>query len=426
MSPRIGTDRNEPAEPGENGAAPSSIPAVPQPAANSDAVPAGSGTSSAAVPMAADRTDRAARRHMPPDYSISLRPGNGADAPGYPVGQRRHSMRGFEDEYSDIVDYIVRITHRIWEDQDVGYVYDTYAPGCRLHDDSGLKVGVEPLVTGTLANIHAFPDCRHYADEVIWAGDDRDGFVTSHRAQNIGTHTGDWQWGPATGKPLRTWVMANCEVIENEITEEWVLYNTAAKLEQLGIDVREAARAYGNAGGPSPLSDRQLGDVDRLSGGRKPLPYPAPDGSRPAVEHMVRALFHDTYNRRDLSAIDRAYARNVRWYGATNRTGYGRADVRGMARALLATFPDLGHQVDEVYWMGNEADGYRVSVRWSAVGTHHGHALYGRPTGRRVHLWGMSQLYVSQGLITEDWTLFNEFDVLAQLLREHPPELLPG
>ena len=43
-------------------------------------------------------------------------------------GERVQPMRGFEDTYVDIVDYIIRITHRIWEDQDVGYIYDTYAP----------------------------------------------------------------------------------------------------------------------------------------------------------------------------------------------------------------------------------------------------------------------------------------------------------
>ncbi|WUL62686.1 ester cyclase [Streptomyces sp. NBC_00344] len=98
-------------------------------------------------------------------------------------------------------------------------------------------------------------------------------------------------------------------------------------------------------------------------------------------------------------------------------------DSRTRTASSPTAFPDLGLQVDEVYWMGNEADGYRVSVRWTAVGTHRGHALYGRPTGRRVHLWGLSQLYVSQGSITEDWMLFNEFDVLAQLLREDPLQL---
>ena len=97
-----------------------------------------------------------------------------------------------------------------------------------------------------------------------------------------------------------------------------------------------------------------------------------------------------------------------------------------MARSLLATFPDLGMQVDEVYWMGNEAEGFRASVRWSAQGTHRGYALYGKPTGRRVHLWGISQIYISSAAGDRGLDLFNEFDVMAQLLREEPLDLLSG
>ena len=53
-------------------------------------------------------------------------------------------------------------------------------------------------------------------------------------------------------------------------------------------------------------------------------------------------------------------------------------------------------------------------------------ALYGEPTGRQVHIWGISQLYFSSGgEIVQEWTLFNEFDVLAQLLREDPLTLEP-
>ncbi|MEV5826714.1 ester cyclase [Spirillospora sp. NPDC052242] len=383
---------------------------------------AGGGRIPDRAPGAAVAMSAPVPRTMPSDFRISLRPGHGADVPGTVHGARRQPMRGFEDAYTDIVDYIVRITHRIWEDQDVGYIYDTYSPGCRLYDDTGFKYGVEQLVGGTIQSINAFPDCRHYADDVIWAGDEDHGFVTSHRAINIGHHTGPWRWGPPTGRRMETWVIANCVVRENEIYEEWVLYNTAAKLAQLGVDVREAARIYGNEGGVVPLGERGVTEVERLAGGRRPQPYPAADPRAGFdLEHTVRALFHDTYNRRDLSAIDRAYAPNVRWHGTSNRSGYGRADVRGMARNLLATFPDLGMQVDEVYWMGNDRDGYAASVRWTAAGTHRGHGLYGRPTGRRVHLWGISQLYFSGGRIVEEWTLFNEFDVLAQLLRDDPP-----
>ena len=366
------------------------------------------------------RASGSAQRVMPSDFSIALEIGRGADRPVADRGPRRQSMRGFEDTYVDIVDYIVRITHRIWEDQDIGYIYDTYSPSCRVFDDGGPRHGVELMVTGTIQRISAFPDMRHYADEVIWAGNDEQGFVTSHRALNIGHHTGHWRWGPPTGRKVNSWVIANCVVADNEIFEEWVLYNLAAQLAQLGIDVAAVARAHGNSGALRPITERELGEVERLKGGQKPERYPAPRGNGFDVDHFVRALLHDTYNRRDLSAVDRAYAPNVRWYGTTNRSGYGRSDVKAMARSLLSTFPDLGLHVDEVYWMGNEREGFRVSVRWTALGTHRGWSLYGEPTGRRVHVWALQQLYIQGGRIVEDWMLFNEFDVLAQLLKDEP------
>jgi len=337
-------------------------------------------------------------RFTPPrDFSISVRSRRSRDLRADDQGERVQAMRGFEDTYVDIVDYIIRVTDRIWEDQDVGYIYDTYRAGCRVYDDGGPKYGVERVVEETMQSINAFPDSRHYADDIIWAGNEDEGFATSHRAINVGHHLGPWRWGPPTGRKIHLWVIANCVSEENEIFEEWVLYNTAARLAQCGIDVRAAARAYGNAGLGLPLGDRELTEVERLRGGRKPERAPFPSGAGFDVEGTVRALFHETYNRRDLSAIDKVYAPNVRWHGASNREGYGRADVRAMARGLLATFPDLGLHVDEVYWMGNEAEGFAVSVRWTATGTHRGYGLYGAPTGRRVHVWGMQQLYLSGG-----------------------------
>jgi hypothetical protein len=371
------------------------------------------------------RSPRAGRFTPPPDYAISVPRGRPSEVSPEPGGERRQPMRGYEDTYVDIVDYIIRITDRIWEDQDIGYIYDTYRAGCRIFDDSGPRYGVERVVEDTIQSIDAFPDARHYADEVIWAGNEDEGFATSHRAINVGRHLGPWRWGPPTGRKINLWVIANCVSNENEIFEEWVLYNTAARLSQCGIDVRDAARRYGNEKLSVPLGERELTEVERLQGARKPEPYGPAAEPGFDVEHVVRGLFQDTFNRRDLSAIDRVYAANVRWHGPSNREGYGRADVRSMARGLLATFPDLGLHVDEVYWMGNEQEGFSVSARWTAIGTHRGYALYGEPTGRRVHLWGLSQLYFDAGLIIEDWTLFNEFDVLAQLLRDEPQPLAP-
>lgn len=373
-------------------------------------------------------SDGPSGRYMPTDFTIAVEPANGrwTTRSDRERGERRQSMHGFEDTHLDIVDYIVRITQRIWEDQDVGYIYDTYAPGSFVYDDHGPHWGVERVVAGTMESIHAFPDLRNTADEVIWAGDDTQGFVTSHRYITTGHHLGAWKWGPATGKKVDLWGIANCVIRKNEIFEEWVLYNMCSKLAQLGIDIAWAARIYGNEINAAGHADQHVSEVERIHNGRHPEPYPALDHSNGFdVENFIRALFHDVYNRHDLSAVDRAYARNVRWHGTSNREGHGRADVKGQARALMATFLDLGLQVDEVYWMGNDTEGFRVSVRWTATGTHRGYAMYGTPTGRRVHLWGLSQIYISDGRITEDWTMFNEFDVLAQILSDEPRSLFP-
>ena len=364
-------------------------------------------------------------RYMPPDFSISMRSGYGTVYPDFEPGERRQPMRGFDPTYVDIVDYILRDTSRIWDQQDVGYIYDTYAPGARVYDDNGMKYGVERVVFETMQAINAFPETRHYADEVIWAGDEDQGFATSHRAVNVGYHTGPWRWGPPTGKKINLWVIANCVTRDNAIFEEWVLYNTGARLSQVGINLVEAARILGNEKPPVPLSEFQAGEVERIIGGETPMPYPANDRSDGFdVDYEVRALFHNVFNRKNLAAIDTAYAQNVRWNGPTNRTGYGRSEVKAFARTLMSTFPDLGLHVDEVYWMGNDTDGYSVSVRWTASGSHRGYGFYGKPTGRRVSMWGLSQLYYQGGKIVEDWVLFNEIDVMSQILRDDAPNIL--
>ena len=393
--------------------------------AHDAAVTQGTGSAATRSPQSPPSQDHvgagAPLRFTPaPDFSISVRERRTRDLRSAEQGERVQPMRGFEDGYVDIVDWVIRITDRIWEDQDVGYIYDTYSTGCRVYTDSGPQYLVEPVVEHTMQAINAFPDARHIADEVIWAGNEDEGFATSHRAINVGHHLGPWQWGPATGRKIQMWVLANCVSEENLIFEEWVLYNHVARLRQCGVDVVAAARRAGNEGLSQPLEQRELTEVERLIAGRVPVPAAEPAATTDDIDGLMRALFHNVYNRRDLSAIDRLYASNVRWHGASDREGYGRADVRAMARSLMSTFPDLGMQVDEVYWMGNQTDGYAISVRWTAVGTHRGHGLYGPPTGRRVHLWGLSQLYVQQGRIVEEYALFNEFDVMAQLLSDTP------
>jgi predicted ester cyclase len=108
----------------------------------------------------------------------------------------------------------------------------------------------------------------------------------------------------------------------------------------------------------------------------------------------------------------------LRFRGSTNRVYYGRGEYQSFILSMMAMFPDLALQVDDVYWMGNDQDGYMASVRWSISGTHRGWGIYGPPTGRPVRMWGISQHQIKDGKIAQEWMLFNEFAVMQQIYRD--------
>jgi len=116
------------------------------------------------------------REHMPTDYSISLSEYTGK---GTQNEKRipddfgiKQSLEGFDDIYQNIVDYIVRITYRIWEDRDVEYILDTYSSFSKVFDDYGLQFGNQKIVDDTHHTTGAFSNIKLIADEVIWAGND--------------------------------------------------------------------------------------------------------------------------------------------------------------------------------------------------------------------------------------------------------------
>lgn len=370
-------------------------------------------------PLITLTNDQLGRQHMPKDYSISVANYYRGGTDRFllnPKTERTQPMRGFEEEYTDIIDYIVRITHRIWEENNVGLIYDYYRHNSRVMDDYAVIHGRETIVENTLMAVNAFPDARGFADEIIWAGSEEVGFHTSHRAVIVAHNTGFSQYGPPTNKKVSYWVIANCLSVENEIYEEWVLYNTTAVISQLGFDVFQMAREIEPPARLNKLNDPRSGEPQRLPGLGKPPVLPPYEGNDFDVEDFVRRAFHEIWNWRLVGKVNTYYAPNVRFHGAGNREFYGTGQLRAYFMSIFGTFPNLAQQIDHIYWMGNDQEGYTVSVRWSIEGSHRGPGLYGKPTGKPIYMWGISQLYIRGGKILEEWTLFNEFAVLQQLL----------
>src|SRR5687767_12743638 len=107
-----------------------------------------------------------------------------------PSGERTQPMKGFEDQFVDIVDYIVRITDEIWMDRAIGRIYDTYDASCTIYSSYGVVRSVEEVIAGTITTLNAFPDGEIHHLNVAWSGDEQAGFYTSHLGHSRSTNVG--------------------------------------------------------------------------------------------------------------------------------------------------------------------------------------------------------------------------------------------
>lgn len=361
-----------------------------------------------------------ARRHMPTDYKVSFRDYSNNQTVRIPeeFGPKQ-SLRGFEAEYNNIVDYIVRITHRIWESNppQVDYIANCYAPTSLIYDDYGLQTGNKKIIADTHHTTGAFSDIILDAEEVIWAGDDEVGFHTSHLTRIIGTNDGVSRYGEATNKKVSVLVIANCVALENDIFLEHVLYNTSAMLQQLGIDLWDEADRLASDPPPGwPRSQQTWDDLRRSAMPMQPLSQAEPiDGFDP--DAFARRL-HDNIWNGDMALLDAEYAADLPFEGTTERQFAGVSAYKDYVRNIRTAFPDLTLQVDEVYWMGNDDEGWLISTRWSAEGTHQGDSdMYRAATGASCQIWGITQWRVKDGRVQQEWQLFNELDLMMQIAK---------
>ena len=118
-------------------------------------------------------------------------------------------MKGFDSKYKDLPDYILKITHQIWEEKDVESINQYYAKGMPTRSPQGVIYGAEPVVKATYETLKEFPDRQLLGEDVIWVGNDDEGYFSSHRILTRATHANFGVYGEATGKKLVYRVIAD-------------------------------------------------------------------------------------------------------------------------------------------------------------------------------------------------------------------------
>jgi predicted ester cyclase len=328
---------------------------------------------------------------------------------------RAHSLRGFDDCYTDIVDYIVRCTHRIWDERDVGLIYTHYTHNCVIYGVLGTMYDRETIVRETIQRIVELPDRRGMATQVIWRGNDVDGFYTSHMTHGVGRHTENGMWGKPTGRTFVTRTVADCMILENKIYREWVVRDNLALLVQLGVDPHAYAQTLAKQKFDRGETVLEVSENRRLLGQNPPEAEADLSIAHNDDEAELLRWLHHIYNKRMFGKIQDIYASNCQWHGPLMRELYGVAAVLQQTMRLVALIPDGAFVPQHVCSTPSEEGGVKIAVRWIYDGHHLGYGALGAPTGHKLVVMGMTHFHIVNGKIIDEWVVYDDLSLLVQL-----------
>jgi hypothetical protein len=317
-------------------------------------------------------------------------------------------VKGFSDRWKDFPDYILGITKEIWEDRGIGTLNHYYTPDIPMRFPEGISIGNQRTINGTLATLAEFPNRELTGEDVIWSGNEDDGYLSSHRLLTMGTHTGSGYFGPATGKKFVIRAIADCAAINDQINDEWLIRDTAGIVKQLGMKPKKFAR---------DLIERE-GGPDNCVKPFNPSLYVEGPYKGKGNDNEWGARMSDILSRimnKDLSVIRAEYDRAVCTEHPASTTVHSWAATETQWMGLRSSFPNAEFKIEHQIGREDPLLSPRAAVRWSLHGKHEGWGMFGQPTGAEVYVMGFTHAEFGPYGLRREFTLFDHVSIWKQI-----------
>ena len=325
-------------------------------------------------------------------------------------------LEGTTGPFRNVVDYILGITHEIWESRQVERIRDYYARDCVVYMPGNVQRGVDIVVRNTYDSLVSYPDRLLIADDVVWSRDGAGHFYSSHRIASHMTNLGASPFGPATGRRVRVCTIADCVVEAGVITLEWLIRDNWSLLTQLGFDpqVIAARRAA------TPLPD----EYRRWLAAERARVRQSSTNKHEAVTRYAHAQAAEfalaNLRARWIDDDDTLITAQYAPYAVLHDSApvaSGHEAIRAHAAMLRRAFNDGALTVDHICVVPRDPDTTDVAARWTFDARHAGD-LWGLPaSGRYVTVLGITHWHMVANRIAAEWSIYDRLDVLTQLLR---------
>ena len=310
--------------------------------------------------------------------------------------------------FANLPDYIQGVTYEIWEGRQISSLKQSYGADMVMRSTAALILGNTGVIDDTLGSQAAFPDRQILGDDVIWSGNDDDGYLSSHRSVIIGTHTGHGVFGPPTGRVVTTRCIADCYVKDDVIEDEWLCYDFSSMVQQLGHTPSDWARAsIQREGGPDNAARPFTPDQDR------PGPYLGRGNDHPLGQRLTEILTR--IMDKDIAVIGEHYDRAVHVWHAGGTTGWSRPFAEAQWMQLRTALPSAKFEVHHQIGRSDPGEPDRAAIRWSLTGTHDGYGVFGPPTGAPVYIMGFTHAEFGPRGLRREFSLWDEVAIWKQI-----------
>jgi len=317
-------------------------------------------------------------------------------------------MKGFSEKWTNLPDYILGITKEIWENRGIDTLNHYYAKDIPMRFPEGVSIGNQKTINGTLATLAEFPDRQLTGEDVIWSGNETDGFLSSHRLLTMGTHTGGGYFGPPTGKKFVIRAIADCAAINDQINDEWLIRDTAGIVKQLGMDPKQFALDLIEREGGAEKCVQPFCPENDVSG-----PYKGKGNNNEWGQKLSDIL--KRMMEKDFAVIQSEYDRAVQTEHPGSKTVHSWSDTEALWMNLRSSFPSANFSIDHQIGREDPLLSPRAAVRWSLLGKHDGWGMFGQPTGVKVYIMGFTHAEFGPYGLRREYTLFDPVSIWKQI-----------
>ena len=318
-------------------------------------------------------------------------------------------MKGFNKKYKDFPDYILKITKQIWEGKDVDSIGEFYTENIPVRSPFGITYGNKPVIEATYNTLKEFPNRQLLGEDVIWNGNDDNGYHSSHRILSKGTHLGDGFYGKPTGKDIYYRVIADCACKDNQVYDEWIVRDQGAMVRQIGYTPKEFAQIMIDKEGGLEKAKKLFDKNDVKLSDYNPIKV---EKSSPGEKYskILSKVFEEGYDFKDYNR-----ASNIYWPG--NKLGHGREDIAKLWNSLKSIFTDIKFTIEHVGYINEPNKNPRASIRWFLEGIHSKESKdYGEKTNSKLFIMGINHVELNLERVIREWVLFDEVAIWKQIL----------